>query len=110
MELILNKMTKERAEEIGIDLLVQCIKVNYEEKPEDTFVTLSLNVLGVIYYATISKYEVDDFHNVQDCWKALIEQFGFCHMMGQSKRVQDGKRDLTADEKAILNHSTIEQK
>jgi len=90
------------AEEYGYDLFGQCIKCTIEEKIEDTFVTLSLNILGVIYSVQVPKHEMADPKNVKDAWTQLIRDFGVCHMLGQSKRVQDGHRDLTEEEQKML--------
>ena len=111
MELVINeKMNAGKAVDIGMDVFVECVKFGYEDNLEDTFITLSLNVLGVIYSLTISKYEADDPNNIKDGWKALVEQFGVYHLIGQSKRIQDGSREITADEKAIMNGETNEEK
>lgn len=80
----------------GMDLVSQCIKFDVQMLEIQT--TLSLNVLGVVYSVTVPTHEMTDPKNVEDAWKALIQDFGVFHMLGQSKRVQDGHREATEEE------------
>lgn len=95
-------LSKEQMEEIGIDCFVQCVKFTAEDKIENTYITLTLNVLGIMYSVKVPKHEADDPKNIQDAWGQLISDFATFHMLGQSKRIQDGNRDLTEDEVKIL--------
>lgn len=96
------RMNNEKIIDIGMDLMVQCIKFNVEEKIEDPHITLSLNILGIVYSVQVPKHEANDPHNIKCAWEQLIQDFGVMHMMGQSKRVQDGHRDLTEEESKIM--------
>lgn len=100
--MIIGHLTKEKIEEIGIDKFVQCVKFTSEDKLENTFITLSLNVLGIIYSVQVPKIEANDPKNIEDAWSQLIHDFGVMHMMGQSKRIQDGSRELTEEEHKML--------
>lgn len=94
-------MTESQIIEQALDIFVECVKFSVEEKLEDPFITLRMNVLGVIYGATMPKHEINQ-ENVKQCWKQIIEQFGIYHMLGQNKRVVDGSRDLTDEEQRLL--------
>lgn len=100
--MIIGHLTKEQIEEIGIDLFVQCVKFTSEDKIENPYITLSLNVLGIIYSLQIPKHESNDPENIKAAWQQLIHDFGVMHMLGQSRRVQDGSRELTEDEQKIV--------
>lgn len=99
------RMNSEKIIEIGMDLIVQCIKFNVEDNLEDPHITLSLNILGIIYSVQVPKHEANDPHNIKCAWEQLIQDFGVMHMMGQSKRVQDGHRDLTEEELKIMEEN-----
>lgn len=98
-------LTPEQIEEIGMDLFVQCVKFKAEDKLENTFITVTLNVLGVLYSVQVPKHEANDPKAIHDAWAQLIQNFGVMHMMGQTKRVQDGSRELTEEEQKILEAS-----
>ena len=100
--MIIGHLTKEQIEEIGMDLFVQCVKFAAEDKIENPYITVSLNVLGIIYSCQVPKTESNDPENIKAAWSQLIKDFGVMHMMGQSKRIQDGSRELTEDEIMFL--------
>lgn len=100
--MIIGALTKENHEEIGIDLFVQCVKFTSEDKLENPYITLTLNVLGVLYSVQVPKTEADDPENIKQAWQQLIQDFGVMHMLGQSKRVQDGSRELTEEEIKLM--------
>lgn len=87
--------------EQALDIFVECVKFSVEDNLQDPFITLRMNVLGIVYGATMPKHEINS-DNVKQCWKQIIEQFGVYHMLGQNKRVVDGSRDLTDEEQRIL--------
>lgn len=94
-------MSNDKIIEAGMDYMVQCIKFNVVDELENPYVTLQLNVLGVIYGANVPKHELQE-QNVKDAWKQIIQEFGVMHMKGQSYKVQDGSRELTDEEYKIL--------
>lgn len=92
--------SKEQLIDKGMDLVSQIIKFDAEVGEITT--VLSLNVLGVIYSVSVPTHEMSEPKNVEDAWKALIQDFGVFHMLGQSKRVIDGSRELTEEEIKLL--------
>lgn len=108
--MIIGHLSNENREELGLDLLVQCIKVKSEDLLENTFITLTLNMMGICYSVQVPKHEADDPKNITDAWTQLIHDFGVYHMLGQSKRIQDGVRELTPEEMAIIEASPSNQK
>jgi hypothetical protein len=107
MEIIKPQLTEQEIIELGMDLMVQCIKFTVEDKLENPYITLGLNVLGVIYSVNVPKHEADDAHNIKCAWEALIKDFGVMHMMGQSKRIQDGHRELNEEELKVWMKNAI---
>lgn len=101
MELFKSNMNENEIIEQALDIFVECVKFSVEDNLQDPFITLRMNVLGVVYGATMPKHEINS-DNVKQCWKQIIEQFGVYHMLGQNKRVVDGNRDLTDEEQRIL--------
>lgn len=93
-------MTKDQIIEKGMDVMVQLIKFDVEQNDIQT--TLRLNVLGVIYGATMPTSETNDPKNIEDCWKQIAEQFGVMHIMGQKYNIQHGSRELTEQEQQML--------
>jgi hypothetical protein len=83
-----------------MDMMVQCIKFDVIE--DELSSTLQLNVLGIVYSASMPKHETSDAKNVSDCWQQLIQSFGICHMLGQKGNIQHGSRELTEEESEIL--------
>lgn len=94
-------LSKERMEEIGIDQFVQCVKFKADEKLEDTFITLTLNVLGILYSVQVPKHEAHIESNIADAWRQNIQEMGIWHLLGQNKRIQQGSRELTDEEKEL---------
>lgn len=92
--------TPEQIIEVGIDLMVQCISFNVE--PGEIETKLSLNIMGIIYSVTVPTHELSDPKNIKDSWSQLINDFSVFHLLGQTKRIQDGNRELEDDELAIL--------
>ncbi len=103
--LIGTKLSKERMEEIGIEQFVQCVKFAAEDKIENTYVTLTLNVLGILYSVQVPKHEADNEQNIIDAWRQNIQEMGIWHLMGQKKRVIDGHRELTEGEQKAKEES-----
>lgn len=101
MEILQLNMSNDKIIEAGMDMMVQCINFNVVDELDKPYVTLQLNVLGIIYGANIPKHELQK-SNVDDAWKQIIQEFGVMHMMGQSKKVQDGSRELTDEEHQII--------
>lgn len=101
MEILQFNMSNDKIIEAGMDVMVQCIKFNVIDGLESPFVTLQLNVLGVIYGANVPKHELQE-QNIKDAWKQIVQEFGIMHMKGQSSKIQDGSRDLTDEEYKIL--------
>lgn len=97
--------SKDQMIEKGIDLLVQCIK--FDADIGEVTTVLSLNVLGIVYSVSVSTHEMSEESNLEAAWKALIQDFGTFHMLGQSKRVQDGHRELTEEESKALEESKL---
>lgn len=97
MNLITNNLTNEQIIEIGMDIMVQCIKFNVIDEIDKPHIILQLNVLGIIYGVMVPKHEINE-KNIQDAWKQVVEQFGVMHMKGQKYNIQDGSRDLTDEE------------
>jgi hypothetical protein len=95
-------MTKEKAEELGVDQFIHCVKFNYLDDPEDTSILLQLNVLGLVYGVRIPRFESNDEQNIIDGWRQCIQEFGTYHMLGHSKKIQHGSRKLSEEESKIL--------
>jgi hypothetical protein len=98
-------LTTDQMEEIGMDQLVQCIKFKAQDNLEDTFVTITLNILGIMYSVRVPKHEADSVKNIQDAWAQVIQDFGVYHTLGHSKKIQHGSRDLTDEEQKIIDVS-----
>ena len=92
--MIIGHLTTAQIEDIGMDLFVQCVTFKAEDKLENPYVTVTLNVLGVMYSVQVPKLEANDPENIKAAWSQLIKDFGVFHMLGQSRRIQDGNREL----------------
>lgn len=97
--------SKDQMIEKGMDLMVQCIKFDADIGEVQT--VLSLNILGIVYSVSVPTHEMSEESNLEAAWKALIQDFGVFHMLGQSKRVQDGRRELTEEESKALEESKL---
>ena len=95
--------TKEQIIDKGMDLMSQCIKFDAEIGEVTT--VMSLNVLGIVYSVSVPTHEMTEPSNLEAAWKALIQDFGVFHMLGQSRRVQDGSREMTEGEIKALEES-----
>lgn len=93
-----NQITQTDAAGVGLNLFGQCIDFKVDEKLEDTFVTFKMNIMDICYSVQVPKHEMDDINNVRSAWKQLIQDFGIRHLLGQSKVIQSGNRDLTDEE------------
>ena len=109
MELFKTNMGEGEIIEKALDLFVECVKFSVEDNLQDPHITLRMNMMGIIYGATISKHEINS-DNVTQCWRQIIEQFATYHLLGQSKRVIDGSRELTEAEIKTLEESESSQK
>lgn len=89
--------------EIGMDLVVQIIKFEVDDKLEDTFITLKLKVLDIVYSVCVPKHEATDPKNIRDGWSQLIEMFVIRHGMGNKQVYQEGSRKLTDQELELLD-------
>lgn len=101
MELFKSNMSEGEIIEQALDLFVECVKFSVEDNLQDPYITLRMNMMGIIYGATMPKHEVNS-DNVKQCWRQIIEQFATYHLLGQSKRVIDGSRELTEEEHKLL--------
>ena len=69
------QMSNEQIIEVGMDIMVQCIKFNVIDELDKPHITLQLNILGVLYGVQVPKHEIQE-NNIIDAWKQIIEQFG----------------------------------
>lgn len=95
-------MNAEEMGMMGIELLGQCVDATAEQLPDQPEYLFKLKILDIVYSAVIPKNEAESETGAKEAWKHLLEKFFMRHAAGNRALYNEGNRELTDEEKAII--------